>query len=65
MTNKEREELNKLRMAEFMTDDENELRKGYRNMKEQLIMIQEEMGLSRFEAINFLATLLGSSMRKG
>lgn len=64
MTNKEREELNKLRVAEFMTDNENELRKGYRNMKEQLIMIQEEMGLSRFEAITFLATMLGNSIRQ-
>lgn len=51
-------------MAEFMTDDENELRKGYRNMKEQLRMIQEEMGLSRFEAITFLATMLGNSIRQ-
>lgn len=64
MTKKEREELNKLRMAEFMTDNENELRKGYRNMKEQLRMIQEEMELSRFEAITFLATMLGNSIRQ-
>ena len=64
MTNKEREELNKLRMAEFMTEDEDEMRKAYRQMKNQLEMAQEEMGLTRLEAIMFLANVIGSAMRK-
>ena len=64
MTKKERDELNKLRMAEFMTEDEDDMRKAYRTAKGQLDMLQEEMGLTRYEAIAFLATMLGNAIRQ-
>ena len=44
--------------------DEDEMRKGYREFARQLRLAQEEMGLSRYEAIIFLSTLIGNSMHK-
>lgn len=58
MTKKEREELNKLRMAEFLTTEEDDARRAYREMKLHLQMLQEEMGLTRFEALSFLAAMM-------
>lgn len=63
MTKKQRDELNKAIMNEFLTSQEDELRKAYREFGRHLEMLQEEMGLSRHEAILFLATMIGQSMR--
>ena len=63
MTKKEREELNKLRLAEFMSDDEEKMLKSYEAMGKQLEMAQKGMGLSRFEAIYFLGVMLGNAIR--
>lgn len=62
MTKKERDALNKAIKNEFIDDDEEQMRKGYREFNRQLQMAQEEMGLSRYEAIIFLSTLIGNSM---
>jgi len=62
MTEKERDALNKAIKNEFVDDDEEQMRKGYREFNRQLKMAQEEMGLSRYEAIIFLSTLIGNSM---
>lgn len=64
MTKKERDALNKAIKNEFVDDDEEQMRKGYREFNRQLQMAQEEMGLSRYEAIIFLSTLIGNSMHK-
>lgn len=40
------------------------MRKGYREFARQLRLAQEEMGLTRYEAIIFLSTLIGNSMHK-
>lgn len=64
MTKKERDELNKAVRNEFLAQDEDEMRKGYREFARQLQMAQEEMGLTRYEAIIFLSTLIGNSMHK-
>ena len=65
MTEKQRQELNQARLNEFfgVQTQEDELRKSFREMGKQLQLIQEEMGLSRSEAINFLATMFGTSIR--
>ena len=60
MTKKERDALNKAIKNEFVDDDEEQMRKGYREFNRQLKMAQEEMGLTRYEAIIFLSTLIGS-----
>jgi hypothetical protein len=62
MTKKERDALNKAIKNEFVDDDEEQMRKGYREFNRQLKMAQEEMGLTRYEAIIFLSTLIGNSM---
>jgi hypothetical protein len=49
---------------EFLDQDEAEMRKGYREFARQLQLAQEEMGLTRYEAIIFLSTLIGNSMHK-
>ena len=64
MTKKERETLNQALKNEFLNQDEAEMRKGYREFARQLQMAQEEMGLTRYEAIIFLSTLIGNSMHK-
>ena len=64
MTKKERETLNQALKNEFLDQDEAEMRKGYREFARQLQMAQEEMGLTRYEAIIFLSTLIGNSMHK-
>lgn len=64
MTKKEREALNQALKNEFLDQDEDEMRKGYREFARQLQMAQEEMGLTRYEAIIFLSTLIGNSMHK-
>ena len=64
MTKKEREALNQALKNEFLNQDEAEMRKGYREFARQLQMAQEEMGLTRYEAIIFLSTLIGNSMHK-
>lgn len=64
MTKKEREALNQALKNEFLEQDEDEMRKGYREFARQLQMAQEEMGLTRYEAIIFLSTLIGNSMHK-
>lgn len=64
MTKKERDELNKAVRNEFFDQEEAYMRKGYREFARQLQMAQEEMGLTRYEAIIFLSTLIGNSMHK-
>lgn len=64
MTKKEREALNQALKNEFLDQGEDEMRKGYREFARQLQMAQEEMGLTRYEAIIFLSTLIGNSMHK-
>jgi len=64
MTKKEREALNQALKNEFLDQDEAEMRKGYREFARQLQLAQEEMGLTRYEAIIFLSTLIGNSMHK-
>lgn len=64
MTKKEREALNQALKNEFLDQDEDEMRKGYREFARQLRLPQEEMGLTRYEAIIFLSTLIGNSMHK-
>ncbi|MEE3484596.1 MAG: hypothetical protein VZQ98_09785 [Bacteroidales bacterium] len=64
MTKKEREALNQALKNEFLDQDEDEMRKGYREFARQLQLAQEEMGLTRYEAIIFLSTLIGNSMHK-
>lgn len=64
MTKKEREALNQALKNEFLDQDEAEMRKGYREFARQLRLVQEEMGLSRYEAIIFLSTLIGNSFKK-
>lgn len=62
MTKKERDALKNAIKNEFIDDDEEQMRKGYREFNRQLQMAQEEMGLTRYEAIIFLSTLIGNSM---
>lgn len=64
MTKKERDELNKAVRNEFFDQEEADMRKGYREFARQLRLAQEEMGLTRYEAIIFLSTLIGNSMHK-
>lgn len=64
MTKKEREALNQALKNEFLDQGEAEMRKGYREFARQLQLAQEEMGLTRYEAIIFLSTLIGNSMHK-
>lgn len=64
MTKKERESLRDAIKNEFLDQDEEQMRKGYREFARQLQMAQEEMGLTRYEAIIFLSTLIGNSMHK-
>jgi len=64
MTKKEREELKQAVKNEFFDQEEAEMRKGYREFARQLQLAQEEMGLTRYEAIIFLSTLIGNSMNK-
>ena len=63
MTKREREALDEALKNEFTDSNEEEMRKGYREFSRQLRLAQEEMGLSRQEAILFLATLLGNSLK--
>ena len=65
MTEKQKQELNQARLNEFMgvQTHEDELRNSFREMGKQLQLIQEEMGLSRSEAISFMATMFGTSIR--
>lgn len=62
MTKKERDALKNAIKNEFIDDDEEQMRKGYREFNRQLQFAQEEMGLTRYEAIIFLSTLIGNSM---
>lgn len=64
MTNKDREELLKVALGEFCVDDKKaEVIKGMREMKEYLELLQTEMGLTRAEAITFIATM-GANLGK-
>lgn len=63
MTDEQRRELKRAIQNEFVSDDEDKLRQAYREMGKQLAIIQEEMGISRYEALMFVATMLGQSMR--
>ena len=63
MTKKEKEALDEALKNEFLDTDEEQMRRGYREFSRQLRLVQEEMGLSRQEAILFLATLLGNSLK--
>ena len=65
MTEKQRRELQKARMNEFLSDDDEIMRKGMRDIGRMIASAQEEAGLNRLEAIYFVATMLGQSMRQG
>lgn len=58
MTNKEREELRKAYKYEFCVDDKKaEIVNAMHEAREYIELLQTEMGLSRQEAILFIATL--------
>ena len=63
MKEKELRELKKAVMNEFLSDEEDTMRQGYREMGKHLAVIQEEMNLTRSEALYFVATMMGSMMR--
>lgn len=65
MTEKQRRELQKARMDEFMSNDEAEIRKMYSDFEKHIRIAQEEMGLSKVEALYFVATLFGNAIRPG
>ena len=65
MTEEQRKKLKIAQMNEFLSDDEEVMRKGMRNIGQLIATAQEEAGLSRFEAIHFVATMLGNSLRQG
>ena len=65
MTEKQRKELQKARMDEFMSSEEAELHKMYSDFEKHIRIAQEEMGLSKVEALYFVATLFGNAIRPG
>lgn len=56
MTKKQRDELNKAALGEFFTQEEDELRKGMKQMR-QFVEIAVEEGFTRSEAINMIIEL--------
>lgn len=64
MTKQQRDELNKLRIAEFMSEDEEKMRDGFRQLKELLRHLEEESGMTRMEALAFVASLFAGGMQK-
>lgn len=65
VTEKQKRELQKARMDEFMSNDEAEIRKMYSDFEKHIRIAQEEMGLSKVEALYFVATLFGNAIRPG
>lgn len=65
MTEKQRRELQKARMDEFMSSEEAELHKMYSDFEKHIRIAQEEMGLSKVETLYFVATLFGNAIRPG
>lgn len=65
VTEKQKRELQKARMDEFMSNDEAEIRKMYADFEKHIRIAQEEMGLSKVEALYFVATLFGNAIRPG
>ena len=58
MTKKDREELRKVALGEFCVDDKKaEMINAMHEAREYLELLQTEMGLSRSEAIYFLAIM--------
>lgn len=67
MTNKERDELRKVQENEFiglMGGSETELRKALREINKFIEVAQKETDMTRYEALMFLATMLGAGMKK-
>lgn len=67
MTNKERDELRKAQENEFfglMGGSETELRKAFREVNKFIEIAQEEMDITRHEALMFMATMMGTSIKK-
>jgi hypothetical protein len=67
MTNKERDELRKVQENEFfglMGGSETELRKAFREVNKFIEIAQEEMGITRHEALMFMVTMMGTSIKK-
>lgn len=67
MTNKERDELRKAQENEFiglMGGSETELRKALREINKFIEVAQKETDMTRYEALMFLATMLGAGMKK-
>lgn len=67
MTNKERDELRKVQENEFfglMGGSETELRKAFREVNKFIEIAQEEMDITRHEALMFMATMMGTSIKK-
>ena len=67
MTNKERDELRKVQENEFfglMGGSETELRKAFREINNFVGIAQEEANMTRYEALMFMATMIGAGIRK-
>lgn len=66
MTNKERDELRKIQENEFiglMSGSETELRKALREVNKIIKVAQEETDMTRFEALMFMATMIGTGIK--
>lgn len=63
MTEKQRKELQKARMDEFMSGEEAELHKMYSDFNKHLQIAKEEMGLIEFNALYFLGVLFGNAIK--
>ena len=66
MTNKERDELRKVQEDEFiglMSGSETELRKTFRELNKFVEIAQEETNMTRFEALMFMATMIGTGIK--
>lgn len=57
MNEKDRKALIKAQKGEFYDRTEEELHKAYRDCAKHLQIIEEEMGLTRMEALYFLANM--------
>jgi hypothetical protein len=67
MTNKERDELRKVQENEFlglMGGSETELRKAFREVNKFIEIAQEETDMTRHEALMFMATMIGTGIKK-
>lgn len=67
MTNKERDELRKVQENEFiglMGGNATELRKAFREVNKFIKVAQEETDMTRYEILMFVATMIGSGIKR-